>query len=126
VAALSHQFNNNKMRQLKAITQRALIVALFFSILSAFRPMAKTEATHANADTADVKAAALVILKNRCNTCHAWQNPGKVFTEANMNSLAPKIHEQVFIRKRMPRGKARLSEKESDALRSWLSTQNID
>jgi uncharacterized membrane protein len=41
-----------------------------------------------------------------------------------MNSLAPKIYEQVFVSKRMPRGKkVSLTDDEYKTLRNWLKSQ---
>jgi len=117
------------MRQATAITYRALVI-LCFSILTGFQPSAisaSVTTTFYRIDTsADARLAALEILKNKCNGCHARQNPSKVFTAVNMNSLAPKIYEQVFTKKRMPRGKqSRLTEEEYNTLKNWLITQNL-
>lgn len=51
----------------------------------------------------------------------------KVFTLANMDDLAHKIHKQVFIKKRMPKGKdIKLTSYEYNALRKWLETQTLN
>ncbi|MBA4057507.1 MAG: hypothetical protein C0490_22520, partial [Marivirga sp.] len=87
-------------------TNRILTVLFCLNILSGFGSPATAELTapaHATVATTDPKLAAFEVLKARCNACHVKQNPGKVFTSVNMNSLAPDIYEQVFIRKRMPR-----------------------
>ena len=52
-----------------------------------------------------VRDNALKVLTEKCNVCHRRQNPRKVFTESNMDGLAPAIYKQVFVKKRMPRGK---------------------
>lgn len=110
-------------------TTKLLIIIFCLSILSGFSLHTTAEgsaAFHATDTTAEAKSVAFEILKARCNGCHVRQNPGKVFTSANMNSLAPNIYEQVFIRKRMPRGtRVRLAEDEYTTLRNWLLTLNI-
>ena len=52
-----------------------------------------------------VKIKAFGVLETKCNICHIKQNRKKIFTLENMNGFAPKIEEQVFIKKRMPKGK---------------------
>jgi len=74
----------------------------------------------------DLKLEALKILQTKCNVCHRTKNPRKVFTLDNMHVLAPKIHKQVFIKRRMPKGREiRLSSREYDVLENWLLTLNI-
>lgn len=69
----------------------------------------------------DTKKAALTVLQQKCNVCHRTDNPGKVFTIDNMEHLAPKIYKQVFIKRRMPKGRQiQLSEGEAEVLRRWL------
>jgi len=71
---------------------------------------------------ADVLATeALRVLQTKCNTCHVRQNPGKVFTRITMERYAEKIDKQVFIKRRMPKGKDNhLSMEEENTLRAWL------
>lgn len=77
--------------------------------------------------SADSKEAAFQILKNKCNVCHRRQNPFKIFTLRNMDKNAVKINEQVFVKRRMPKGdKIRLTEAEYRTLKTWLSTQKIN
>jgi uncharacterized membrane protein len=69
----------------------------------------------------DAKQAALTVLEQKCNVCHRSANPGKVFTIDNMEGLAPKIYKQVFVKRRMPRGRnIRLTTAESQALKTWV------
>ncbi|WP_273566452.1 c-type cytochrome [Maribacter halichondriae] len=69
------------------------------------------------------KAIAFEVLKTKCNTCHATKKKTDVFTLENMDSLAADIHKQVFIKKKMPKGrKIKLTEEETDALARWLET----
>lgn len=72
------------------------------------------------------KDQALTVLQSKCNVCHERQNPGKVFTVANMETHAPKIYKQVFVKQRMPRGNAiKLSQEEKDTLLRWLETRGV-
>jgi uncharacterized membrane protein len=102
----------------------ALVVVALTSFTS-FNGPAKAETSVQGADPGDdAKSAALKVLQLKCNTCHVRQNPGKLFTPSNMNALASKINEQVFVKKRMPRGK-RLTNEEYTTLQTWLINQNI-
>ncbi len=73
-----------------------------------------------------LKNEALIVLETKCNVCHRKQNPFRVFKEKNMERFASKIHEQVFIKKRMPKAGQSLTYKESKTLKTWLLTQNIN
>ena len=73
-----------------------------------------------------LKQEALLVLQNKCNVCHKKQNPFKVFKENNMSRLAPKIYEQVFIKKRMPKPGQSLSDNEKSTLKEWLKTEKIN
>jgi hypothetical protein len=93
------------MRQPKTTTHRILAIICFSSILSGFRPPATSEPAgsfYPTDTTTDAKLAAFEILTARCNGCHVRQNPAKVFTKANMNSLTLTIYDQVFIKKECP------------------------
>lgn len=106
----------------------ALEAAFIVMALSSFSPSKKRDSdfnrVQSQVPTDEIKSAALEVLQTKCNTCHIKQNPGKVFTDANMNSLASKINQQVFVKKRMPRGK-RLTTEEDIILQNWLNTQNL-
>ncbi len=72
------------------------------------------------------KKAALDVLINKCNVCHRKKNPFKVFSQKNMEKHAPKIYQQVFVMKRMPKGeKTKLTDEEYRILKNWLVTENI-
>jgi uncharacterized membrane protein len=75
----------------------------------------------------DTKAAAFKILNNKCNVCHQKRNKRRVFTLENMNTWANDINKQVFIKKRMPKGKKiKLTSQEYQDLLTWISsTKNI-
>ncbi len=72
------------------------------------------------------KIEATEILNTKCNVCHVKQNRKKVFTLDNMDAFAPKIHKQVIVKKRMPKGnKITLAESDYTTLKNWLKTINI-
>lgn len=71
------------------------------------------------------KSAALTVLEEKCNVCHVAKKR-VVFTNGNMETHAKNIHKQVFIKKRMPKGKKfPMTEEEYDILKKWLATVNI-
>lgn len=70
----------------------------------------------------DIKGDAFKVLQNKCNACHSSKKRTDIFTLQNMDSLAFKINEQVFVRRKMPKGrKVKLTENETMALRQWLA-----
>ena len=72
------------------------------------------------------KTEAFKILENKCNVCHVKRNRSKIFTQDNMNLFAYDIHSQVFVKKRMPKGKKiELTNAEFITLKNWLKTLNI-
>lgn len=69
------------------------------------------------------RSAAFKILKAKCNVCHSKRNKKKVFTKDNMDGFAPLINTQVFIKKRMPKGKQiTLSRAEYQTLQNWIQS----
>lgn len=69
------------------------------------------------------KKEAFQVLTTKCNICHIKQNRRRVFTMENMNSMANDVYKQVFIKKRMPKGKKiKLSDKEYQQLLSWITS----
>jgi len=70
----------------------------------------------------EIQEAAFSILKTKCNVCHKYDNPSKIFTIDNMNEFSKKINRQVFIWKRMPKGDdIKLSKEEKDILKNWIN-----
>lgn len=68
-----------------------------------------------------VKDVAFTVLREKCNVCHATKKRTDIFTLQNMDSLAMDIHKQVFIKKKMPKGrKVILTGEEEKNLRLWL------
>ncbi len=78
-------------------------------------------------DIATPKEKAFLILNNKCNVCHSKRNRQRVFTLDNMNTWSDDIYKQVFIKKRMPKGKKiKLTSQEYQDVLTWISTtQNI-
>ncbi|MEM6262416.1 MAG: hypothetical protein AAGI38_07910 [Bacteroidota bacterium] len=69
---------------------------------------------------------AFTILDAKCNVCHRKQNPFRVFSLKNMEKNAKRIHEQVFLKQRMPKGdEIKLTQAEYRTLEAWLETQGI-
>ena len=63
------------------------------------------------------------ILDEKCNVCHRRKNKNRIFTKVNMNTWANDIYEQVYVKKRMPKGgKIKLSAQEYQELLSWISS----
>lgn len=69
-----------------------------------------------------LKREALEVLNTRCNSCHRKQNPFMIFTMKNMDRRINKINEQVFIKKRMPKGDNELSTEERVRLKNWIKS----
>lgn len=105
----------------------AVLAIAFISIttLSAFiSPVIKPAMTVA---TAQQKKAAFQVLNTKCNVCHRKQNKKKIFSLQNMSGFAPLINQQVFVLRRMPRGKKiKLTANDYQTLKSWLLTQNLN
>ncbi len=74
-------------------------------------------------NTRTEKETAYQILNNKCNVCHIKRNKRRVFTLENMTQWADDIHRQVFIKKRMPKGKKiKLTTTEYQQLLTWITT----
>lgn len=75
-------------------------------------------------DSTQIKA--FDILSNKCNICHQKRNKRRVFTQDNMNPWAQDVYKQVFIKRRMPKGKnIKLTNSEYQQLLTWItSTKN--
>ena len=97
---------------------------VFFLIgISTFVSIPKSDNTKVHSSSIEQREA-FKVLTQKCNVCHIKQNPSKVFTLENMNGFAGKINRQVFVWKRMPKGKEiSLSESEKRTLKNWLNIQ---
>lgn len=89
-------------------------IILFFTVTAICSIAARAQ------KTGTVKELALQVLKTKCNHCHRTRNPDRVFNATNMDRHQTKIYQQVFIFRRMPKGKIRLTEAESQALLGWI------
>lgn len=70
-----------------------------------------------------VQDKAFEVLENKCNECHRLKKPDFVFTKTNMTVFAPLIYTQVFVKKKMPKGKDYpLSSADKTALTIWLES----
>ena len=68
-------------------------------------------------------AKAFEILESKCNVCHRKRNKRRIFSKENMDSHANDIYKQVFVKKRMPKGKRiKLSDIEYQELSTWISS----
>ncbi|MEM6768065.1 MAG: hypothetical protein AAF655_24230 [Bacteroidota bacterium] len=92
-----------------------------YSLLSAFTWAELPTESVGEPETIDLKQQAFTLLQQKCNLCHKKQNPFKVFSLKNMEKYAKKIHHQVFVLKRMPKGDdIQLTEEEYQILEKWL------
>lgn len=70
-----------------------------------------------------IEERAFTVLTNKCNVCHEIRNRRRVFTEDNMNGWSNDVYKQVFIKKRMPKGKKiKLTSEEYQDLLTWISS----
>ena len=102
-----------------------VVVLLLIAALASF-PFHTNHAAPREVLTEDarLKQTALSVLVQKCNVCHKTYNPGKVFTADNMETLAPKIYKQVFVKRRMPKGRdIKLTPEEEQLLSRWLETK---
>lgn len=98
---------------MKLLLLNVLICTFTFSQVNTNQPSKVTQK--------DKKSAAFQVLATKCNICHATKKRTDIFTLENMDTLAPDIWKQVFVKKKMPKGrKVKLTENESKALRIWL------
>lgn len=70
-----------------------------------------------------LKKEAFEVLENNCNECHQKKKKEYVFTLENMEGFASKINTEVFIKKKMPKGKKnKLSAADSQTLKKWIES----
>ena len=113
------------MRQLKTFFKPLLLVGCIAVIAAWRQPMPTSSNTTKSVQVGTLKQAALSVLQTKCNVCHRKQNPFKVFSVKNMEKHASKIHKQVFVKQRMPKGDIKLTTEEYSKLKEWLLTQTI-
>ena len=104
-----------------------IITALLINSTNAYESIQEfnelTEVYASNYGVIDYKTKAFQILDNKCNVCHYKRNKRRVFSLENMNTWANDINKQVFIKKRMPKGKKiKLTSIEYQDLLTWISS----
>ncbi len=104
-----------------------IIVTLLVNSTDTYAPIQEsyelTAAYVSNYTVKDSKVKAFQILDNKCNVCHHKRNKRRVFTTENMNTWAKDIYTQVFVKKRMPKGKViKLTSQEYQELLTWISS----
>jgi uncharacterized membrane protein len=63
----------------------------------------------------------MAIFQTKCNICHLKKKQ-TIFSVSNLHSNLNKINEQVFIKKRMPKGKKyTLTEVEYEIIGNWIT-----
>ncbi len=112
-----------------------LIVTISFSYLasssSIAAPLAENKVRNSEyvsiAVAESSKERAFQILENKCNVCHERRNKRRVFTMGNMDSWAEDVYRQVFVKKRMPKGKnIKLTSNEYQNLLTWISSSKTN
>ncbi|MFK8044156.1 MAG: hypothetical protein AB8B72_01575 [Crocinitomicaceae bacterium] len=94
----------------------AVFTVLQSSSILALKTGTFEKSTNAQSDSIEV----LKILENKCNICHQKKKK-VVFTFDNMSTYHLAIENQVFIKKRMPKGKDfKLTKAEEIVLLNWI------
>ncbi|GEM_PF-1183026 len=104
-----------------------IFLTLTVSTTNSYEPIKEQDELTAvytsNYSVKNTKGTAFQILDNKCNVCHIKRNRKRVFTLENMNTWANDINKQVFIKKRMPKGKKiKLTSQEYQDLLTWISS----
>tara|TARA_R110002167_G_scaffold70077_1_gene197340 strand:- start:91 stop:414 length:324 start_codon:yes stop_codon:yes gene_type:complete len=74
----------------------------------------------------ELKKEAYLILNAKCNFCHTQKKNRVIFTLENMDSLSTSIELQVFINKKMPKGrKNKLTLVDEAKLKRWIESLKI-
>ncbi|UOY05902.1 hypothetical protein L0P88_18420 [Muricauda sp. SCSIO 64092] len=112
-----------------------LIVTISFSYLanssSIAAPLAENKIRNSEyvsiAIAESSKERAFQILENKCNVYHGRRNKRRVFTTTNMDSWAEDVYKQVFVKKRMRKGKnIKLTLNEYQDLLTWISSSKTN
>ncbi len=83
-----------------------LIFFVLASLVSSLSTnLTKLELQNIDEQQTSLKQKAFIVLKKKCNTCHATKRRVDIFTISNMDSLKFEINNQVFIKRKMPKGK---------------------
>ena len=101
----------------------SFLAMLTASALSFSKKLSSIEYKTITASEDVVKTKAFEILTNKCNVCHEKRNRRRVFTKGNMDAWAQDIYKQVFVKKRMPKGKhIKLTTQEYQDVLTWISS----
>ncbi|MEO1655831.1 MAG: hypothetical protein AAFU64_19980 [Bacteroidota bacterium] len=117
--------------------KKLLTHTILFTILSAgsfqLSELAKTSAAHLldhlmlGRLSDDQKKEVFSILDAECQVDHRKEKPFMVFSKKKRERRAPKMHKQVFVKRRMPKGnQIRLTEQEYATFSEWLNTLKIN
>ncbi|MDF4204239.1 hypothetical protein PXD56_14790 [Maribacter sp. SA7] len=100
-----------------------LIILHFLAIVNINSdPFIKTLAITDN-QSKTIKQEAYLVLNTKCNFCHSVKKNRTVFSLENMDGFSKAIANQVFIKKKMPKGrKNKLSTLEEEQLLNWIKT----
>lgn len=94
---------------------------LIIFVLNVFKIAPKENGHYSNNTQMSQKEKAFKVLQTKCNVCHATKKKLDIFTYENMDSLATEINKQVFIKKKMPKGKKiKLTLSERENLLLWI------
>ncbi len=103
-----------------------LLTILFSGFIAPPSPKAPAFGTLPADIAPELKAEVFQLLDAKCNVCHRKKNPFRVFSLKNMERNAKRIHQQVFVYKRMPKGNSvKLADEDYQLLKQWLKTQNL-
>ncbi|MDO1514197.1 hypothetical protein Q2T41_16205 [Maribacter confluentis] len=103
-----------------------LILLTIMFVIGVFnRPLTTNNIVPYSFPQENTQENAYIILMDQCNGCHITKQRGMVFTRDNINLYSLAIEQQVFVKKRMPKGKKnKLTSTELNKLRLWLNSLN--
>jgi uncharacterized membrane protein len=85
------------------------------------KPTKSTTPTTPTQAPSALQDAAFEVLSLKCNSCHSKINRRRLFTKTNMNTWSEDVYTQVFVKKRMPKGKKnQLTLQEKQQLINWI------
>jgi len=116
------------MERLKIIHFKEITLLFCLWLLSDFIMMANVtpvmSSQNISKNISSLKLETFDILDTHCNSCHVDKNPDKLFSIENMDGFAKNINRQVFVFKRMPKGKEqreKISKEEFKILKNWIN-----
>jgi len=127
-APLYHQINEYNLMMITIVKLLiGISTTLLFNSTTTYEPIRENnelkEVYVSSYVVKNAKAEAFQILEDKCNVCHRKRNKRRVFTFENMDAWASDIHKQVFVKKRMPKGKKiKLTSNEYQELLTWITS----